>query len=40
LAWYEIDPNYIGIWLLAHLGLARKVQVTKLERKRPRSTAV
>jgi len=35
LKWYEIDPNYYGIWLLARLGLARKIQVTKLDRKHP-----
>jgi fatty-acid desaturase len=33
LAWYEIDPNYWGIWLLSKLGLARKIQVVKLNRK-------
>jgi stearoyl-CoA desaturase (delta-9 desaturase) len=31
LAWYEVDPNYYGIWLLSKLGLARKIQVTKIE---------
>jgi len=24
LVWYEVDPNYWGIWLLSKLGLARK----------------
>jgi len=38
LAWYEIDPNYYGIWLLSKLGLARKIQVVKLERAKPIST--
>jgi len=33
LAWYEIDPNYWGIWLLSKLGLARKIQVVKLNSK-------
>jgi stearoyl-CoA desaturase (delta-9 desaturase) len=33
LAWYEIDPNYWGIWLLSKLGLARKIQVVKLNPK-------
>jgi stearoyl-CoA desaturase (delta-9 desaturase) len=32
LAWYEIDPNYWGIWLLSKLGLARKIQVVRLNR--------
>ncbi|MCL2661068.1 MAG: fatty acid desaturase [Acidobacteriaceae bacterium] len=29
LRWYEFDPNYYGIWLLAKMGLARKVLVRK-----------
>jgi len=33
LAWYEVDPNYWGIWLLSKLGLARKIQVVKLNPK-------
>jgi stearoyl-CoA desaturase (delta-9 desaturase) len=37
LAWYEIDPNYWGIWLLSKLGLARKIQVAKLDRVKPKS---
>ena len=36
LAWYEIDPNYWGIWLLSKLGLARKIQVVKLNPANPR----
>ena len=35
LAWYEIDPNYWGIWLLAKLGLARKIHVAKFDRANP-----
>jgi stearoyl-CoA desaturase (delta-9 desaturase) len=35
MGWYEVDPNYYGIWVLARLGLARKIQVTKLDRKNP-----
>jgi stearoyl-CoA desaturase (delta-9 desaturase) len=35
LAWYEIDPNYYGIWLLSKIGLARKIQVVKLDRTKP-----
>ena len=30
LTWYEIDPNYWGIWLLARLGLARKIYTARL----------
>jgi len=30
LVWYEIDPNYYGIWLLSKLGLARKIQVARI----------
>ena len=36
LAWYEIDPNYWGIWLLAKVGLARKIQVAKFDPANPR----
>ena len=36
LAWYEIDPNFWGIWLLAKLGLARKIQVTKFDPAHPK----
>jgi fatty-acid desaturase len=35
-AWYEIDPNYWGIRLLAKLGLARKIQVVRFDRANPR----
>jgi fatty-acid desaturase len=31
LAWYEFDPNYYGIWLLAKLGLAKNVNVAKFD---------
>jgi len=30
LAWYEVDFNWYGIWLLRKLGLARDVRVVKL----------
>jgi len=40
LAWYEIDPNYWGIWLLAKLGLARKIQVAKFDRANPRPAGI
>jgi fatty-acid desaturase len=36
LTWYEIDPNFWGIWILSKLGLARKVQVAKFDRKNPK----
>ena len=36
LAWYEIDPNFWGIWLLSRLGLARKIQVAKFDPANPK----
>ncbi len=36
LAWYEIDPNFWGIWLLSKVGLARKIRVAKYDRANPR----
>jgi stearoyl-CoA desaturase (delta-9 desaturase) len=36
LKWYEIDPNFWGIWILAKLGIARKVQVAKFDPKDPK----
>jgi stearoyl-CoA desaturase (delta-9 desaturase) len=36
LAWYEIDPNFYGIWLLAKLGLAHKIQVAKFDQANPK----
>jgi fatty-acid desaturase len=36
LAWYEIDPNYWGIWLLARLGLATRIQVAKFDPENPK----
>ncbi len=36
LAWYEIDPNFWGIWLLARLGLARKVKVAQFDPANPK----
>jgi len=35
-AWYEVDPNYYGIWLLAKLGLAKKVKLAKFDRSNPK----
>jgi fatty-acid desaturase len=31
LAWYEVDINYYGIWLMEKLGLAKKVQIAKFD---------
>lgn len=36
LAWYEIDPNFWGIWILSKIGLARKIQVAKFDRANPK----
>jgi fatty-acid desaturase len=36
LAWYELDPNYWGIWLLEKLHLAQQVQVARFDRQDPR----
>ena len=40
LRWYEIDCNFWGIWLLARLGLARKVQVAKFDPANPKPTGL
>jgi len=36
LRWYEIDPNFYGIWLLARLGLARHIRLAQFDRANPR----
>jgi stearoyl-CoA desaturase (delta-9 desaturase) len=36
LAWYEIDPNWYGIWLLKKIGLAKQVLVAEFDRENPR----
>jgi stearoyl-CoA desaturase (delta-9 desaturase) len=36
LAWYEIDPNYYGIWLLKKLGLAKQVKIAQYDPANPR----
>jgi fatty-acid desaturase len=36
LKWYEYDPNFWGIWLLAKLGLAKKIQVAKFDPANPK----
>jgi len=40
LAWYEVDPNYYGIWLLSKLGLAKKIRVAKFDRENPKPAVV
>ncbi len=36
LRWYEVDPNFYGIWLLSKLGLAKKVRVAQYDPKDPK----
>lgn len=36
LTWYELDPNFWGIWILAKLGLAKKIQVAKFDPDNPK----
>ncbi len=36
LTWYEVDPNFWGIWILAKLGLAKKIQVAKFDPAHPK----
>jgi stearoyl-CoA desaturase (delta-9 desaturase) len=36
LRWYEVDPNYYGIWMLSKLGLARKIRIAKYDRANPK----
>ena len=36
LAWYEVDFNYWGIWMLSKLGLARKIKLAKYDRADPK----
>ncbi|WP_390905478.1 acyl-CoA desaturase [Occallatibacter riparius] len=36
LKWYEIDPNYWGIWLLKVTGLAKKIKVAQYDPQNPR----
>jgi len=40
LKWYEIDPNFYGIWLLARLGLARKIQIAKFDPQNPKPAGI
>ncbi len=36
LKWYEVDPNFYGIWLLSKLGLAKKIRVAKYDPENPK----
>jgi stearoyl-CoA desaturase (delta-9 desaturase) len=40
LAWYEIDPNYWGIWLLSKVGLAHKIKLAKYDRTNPKPAGI
>jgi len=39
LAWYEIDPNYYCIWLLAKLGIAKNVKVAQFDVNDPQPSS-
>jgi len=36
LKWYELDPNFWGIWLLSKVGLAWKIRVAKYDPADPK----
>jgi fatty-acid desaturase len=36
LRWYELDPNFWGIWLLARVGLAKKIRVAQFDPENPK----
>ena len=36
LKWYELDPNFWGIWLLSKVGLARDIRVAKFDPNDPK----
>jgi fatty-acid desaturase len=36
LKWYEIDPNFWGIWILSKLGLAKKIKVAQYDPQNPK----
>lgn len=40
LKWYEVDPNFWGIWLLAKLGLAKKIKVAQYDPNDPKPAGV
>ena len=40
LKWYEIDPNFWGIWILSKLGLAKKIKVAQYDPADPKPAGV
>jgi stearoyl-CoA desaturase (delta-9 desaturase) len=40
LKWYEIDPNYYGIWLLKCVGLAKDIKVAQYDPNDPKPAGV
>ena len=36
LAWWELDPNFWGIWILSKLGLARGIKLAQFDREDPK----
>lgn len=36
LFWWELDPNFWGIWILAKLGLARGIKVAQFDHEDPK----
>ncbi len=36
LTWYEVDPNFYGIWLLKKLGLAKQIKVAQFDPNDPK----
>jgi len=36
LKWYELDPNFWGIWLLSKVGLAKKIRVAQYDPANPK----
>jgi len=36
LRWYEVDPNFWGIWLLSKVGLAKKIRVAQFDPADPK----
>ncbi|HVC46458.1 MAG TPA: fatty acid desaturase [Terracidiphilus sp.] len=36
LTWYEVDPNFWGIWLLSKVGLAKKIRVAQFDPANPK----
>jgi len=40
LKWYELDPNFWGIWLLSKIGLAKKIRVAKYDPANPKPAGI